>query len=242
MNFPLTLAESLIGLLIAVGGATLQGSIGFGLGLIGVPLLVILNPIFVPGPVLLSALCLTILISLRERHTIKGKEIKWAVAGRICGAALGSALLFIIPRKSMSLLFGGMVLIAVVISVSGIELKLTPANLLGSGTASGLMGTTSAIGGAPMALIYQHQKGPKIRGSLSTIFIFGTIISIGSLIIIKRFGLTEILASLTLIPGILVGFFLSKRISKIFDKGLIRPAVLIASAFSGMIVILKNIF
>ncbi|HZX10163.1 MAG TPA: sulfite exporter TauE/SafE family protein, partial [Acidobacteriota bacterium] len=150
MDFPLTLVESILAFLITTCGAALQGSIGFGLGLIGVPLLVMLNPIFVPGPVLLSALCLTVLIARRERQAIKFKEITWAVAGRIAGAAVGSFLLTVIPRKNVSILFGAMILLAVIISVSGIRLQLKPINLLGAGTASGIMGTTSAIGGAPM--------------------------------------------------------------------------------------------
>ncbi|MFO7979483.1 MAG: sulfite exporter TauE/SafE family protein [Candidatus Aminicenantes bacterium] len=241
MDFPLTLVESILAFLITTCGAALQGSIGFGLGLIGVPLLVILNPIFVPGPVLLSALCLTLLIACRERHTIRAKEIKWAVAGRIIGAMIGSLLLTVVPKKNVSLLFGSMILLAVIISISGLKLQLKPINLLGAGTASGIMGTTSAIGGAPMALIYQHQKGPKLRGSLSTIFIFGTIISLTSLIIINRFGLREFFSTLALIPGTLLGFLLSKKLTRILDKGLIRPAVLIASAFSAVIVIIKNI-
>jgi len=241
MDFPLTLTESILAFVIATFGSALQGTIGFGLGLIGVPLLVMLNPVYVPGPVLLSALFLSVLIAHRERYAISIKEIKWAVAGRICGTVIGSYLLTIIPQENVSVLFGAMILLAVIISFSGIKLELNPLNLLGAGTVSGLMGTTSAIGGAPMALIYQHQKGPRIRGALSTIFIFGTIISLSSLIIIHCFGLMEIYAAVTLIPGILLGFFLSKRLALILDRGYIRPAVLIASALSGIIVILKNI-
>jgi len=241
MDFPINLIQSILAFAITTCGAALQGSIGFGLGLIGVPLLVLVNPIFIPGPVLLSALCLTLLIAHRERHTIRAKEITWAVAGRIFGAVIGSLLLLIIPAKSVSILFGTMILLAVFISISGLKLQLKPMNLLSAGAASGIMGTTSAIGGAPMALIYQDQKGPKLRGALSTIFIFGTIISLSSLIIINRFGLKELYSTLPLIPGTLLGFLISKRLTKFLDKGLIRPAVLIASGFSGMIVIIKNI-
>jgi hypothetical protein len=242
MEFPLSVVECLLSFFIATCGSTLQGSIGFGLGLIGVPLLVMLNPVFVPGPVLLSALVLTLLIAHRERHDIRPKEITWAVSGRISGAVIGSFLLSVFPEKNVSILFGSMILLAVIISISGLKLRLKPINLFGAGTASGIMGTTAAIGGAPMALIYQHQKGPKLRGSLSTIFIFGTIISLTSLFIINRFGLREVFSALPLLPGILLGFILSKPWTRILDKGLIRPAVLVASAFSAVVVIIKNIF
>jgi len=226
---------------ISTLGATLQGSIGFGLGLIGVPLLVMINPVFVPGPILLAALGLTTLISRREHRSIKIKEIKWAIVGRLAGTGIGAVILTIIAKNSLSMLFGTMVLIAVAISISGIKLKLTPENLLVSGTFSGIMSITAAIGGAPMALAYQHQKGPKLRGSLSSIFIFGTIISISTLVFIRRFGLIEIKAALILVPGVLLGYFISNHTAKLLDRGFIRPALLTASAISGIIVIIRSL-
>jgi len=239
MNFPVDLPTAMLAFSIATLGATLQGSIGFGLGLIGVPLLVMLNPVFVPGPVLLVALCLTSLISLREHRAINFREITWAVAGRILGAVIGVGLLNIISENGLSLFFGSMVLLAVLISISGWKLSLRPLNLLGAGTISGIMGTTSAIGGAPMAIVYQHQEGPRLRGSLSSIFIFGTIISLTSLILAHRFGLRELQLALVLLPGTLLGFIMSRKTARFLDRGFIRPAVLIASALSGLIVILR---
>ncbi len=134
-----------------------------------------------------------------------------------------------------------MVLLAVVISIIGIDLPLTPRNLFGAAIFSGFMGTTSAIGGAPMALVYQGQKGPRIRGTLSAIFVFGTIIALISLAIIGRFGFKELQLALVLIPGIIIGFSLSRWTAKILDQGFIRHAVLAASAASGIVVIIRNI-
>jgi len=239
MNFPVDLLTSVLAFSIALLGATLQGSIGFGLGLIGVPLLVILDPAFVPGPVLLVALCLTTLISLREHRAINFREITWAVSGRILGTLIGVGLLSLMSENGLSLFFGSMVILAVLISISGWRLSLKPLNLLGAGTVSGVMGTTSAIGGAPMALVYQHQKGPRLRGSLSSIFIFGTIISLTSLVLVHRFGTRELLLALVLLPGTLLGFVISRKTARFLDRGFTRPAVLIASALSGLIVILR---
>ncbi|MBS3817887.1 sulfite exporter TauE/SafE family protein [bacterium] len=241
MEFPLTVIDSLLAFGIAFLGSTLQGSVGFGLGLIGVPLLVLINPIFVPGPLLLSALTLTLLICYREHQSIDVKGIQWAIPGRIVGSVLGAALLTLIPRENLSLLFGGMVLLAIGISLMGWEVPLTSLNLFGAGTVSGFMGTTSSIGGAPIALIYQREKGSRLRGTLSGIFVFGTIISILSLVVIGHFGLQEMLIAVVLIPGVILGFFLSSQTAKILDKGFTRPAVLIASALSGSVVIIRSI-
>jgi uncharacterized membrane protein YfcA len=226
---------------IASLGALLQGSVGFGLGLLSVPLLVLIDPVYVPGPVLLAAFFLNLFIFLRERHAIHIKGLHWAIFGRIAGAIIGARLLLVIPQKSVSVMFGVMVLLAIGISLAGFYLRMTPKNIFGAGIASGIMGTTSSIGGPPMALIYQKQKGPTIRGTLSGIFILGTIISLIALAVIGRFGFSEIKATAVLMPGVVLGFLLSNRFTKILDRGFIRPAVLITSAISGIVVILRTL-
>jgi len=142
MDIPVEFINVIIAFFITTIGATLQGSIGFGLGLIGVPLLVLLDPVFVPGPLLMAALCLTLLIALREHHAVKAQELKWAISGRVAGSVIGAGILTIVPREEISLLFGSMVLLAIAITLSGFNLSLKPANLFGAGTFSGLMGTT----------------------------------------------------------------------------------------------------
>ncbi|MGD9347733.1 MAG: TSUP family transporter, partial [Candidatus Aminicenantes bacterium] len=161
--------------------------------------------------------------------------------GRVVGALIGALLLLVIPQKGVSVMFGVMVLVAIGISLAGFHLAMTPKNIFGAGIASGIMGTTSSIGGPPMALVYQRQKGPTIRGTLSGIFIFGTIISLIALAVIGRFGLTEIKAAAVLMPGVVIGFLLSNRSTQILDRGFIRPAVLVTSAISGIVVILRNL-
>lgn len=222
-------------------GALLQGSVGFGLGLISVPLLLLIDPVYVPGPVLLAAFFLNFLIFLRERNAVQIKGLHWAVLGRIVGAIFGAMILITIPPKSLSMMFGVMVLLAIGISLVGFHPKMTSTNIFGAGVASGIMGTTSSIGGPPMALVYQKQEGPTIRGTLSGIFIFGTIISIIALVIIGSFGLREMKATVVLLPGVLLGFLLSNRSIEILDRGFIRPAVLITSAIFGIVVILRNL-
>lgn len=231
----------ILAFLIAAGGALLQGSVGFGLGLIGVPLLVLIDPVYVPGPVLLAALCLNLLIFRREHHALLIKRIEWAVIGRLAGSIIGAIILTLIPQKDLSILFGAMVLFAVCISFAGFPFPVSTKNILAAGIASGIMGTTSSIGGPPIALVYQKHKGPTIRGTLSGIFIFGTIISLVTLAIIGRFGLREVQVTAALLPGIFVGFLLSNRSTKILDSGFIRPAVLITSALSGIAVILRSL-
>jgi uncharacterized membrane protein YfcA len=225
---------------ISAAGAILQGSVGFGLGLIGVPLLVLIDPVFVPGPLLLAAFLLNLLMSHREHTSIDYRSVKWAIPGRLLGAICGAGVLSAIPRDQISILFGAMVLLAVTISLTGLDVPPQPRNVLVAATFSGFMGTTSAIGGPPIALVLQKEKGPRIRSTLSVIFAVGTIISIASLAVVGRFGPREFQAALFLFPGIILGFIISRRTAKVLDRGSIRMAVLVISALTGIFVILRN--
>jgi len=111
---------------------------------------VLIGPVFVPGPLLLAALLLTSLMYHREKHAVKTVEVQWAVAGRLVGTVLGAALLRFIPQNHLSMLFGVMVLGALAILIGGFRIRVTVWNLFGAGTLLGLMGTTSAVGGALM--------------------------------------------------------------------------------------------
>jgi len=221
MALPFDMASCLTAFGVSAAGAILQGSVGFGLGLIGVPLLVLIDPVFVPGPLLLAAFLLNLLMSYREHTSIDYKSVKWAIPGRLLGTICGAGVLSAVPKDQISILFGAMVLLAAGISFTGLDLMPHPRNVLIAGTFSGFMGTTSAIGGPPIALVFQKQKGPRIRSTLSVIFAAGTIISIASLIVIGQFGQRELQAAAVLFPGIILGFFASRRTSKVLDRGYI---------------------
>ena len=232
--------QILLAFVICTAGATLQGSIGFGLGPLAVPLLVLLDPSFIPGPLLASALVLTLLLVLREHHAVHSQGIRWAIPGRLIGSLAGAGILLAIPERNLSALFGVMVLAA--IGISALRLKIRPSrgNIMAAGVLSGLMGTTAAIGGAPVALVYQHESGPRIRSTLSAIFVFGTVISLITLAAIGRFGPREMELALVLMPGTLMGFVLSRHTARVLDRGFLHPLILIVAAAMGLAVLAKS--
>ena len=241
MEFPLSLTEVIIALVIVIIGGILQGSIGFGLGPFCAPLLVLVNPALIPGPLLMIALALTLLMFQREKHAVKVGEIKWAVAGRVLGSILGAFMLTLISKDFLTLFFGFIMLMAALILISGMHPALTIKSLIGAGVLSGFMGTTASIGGPPMALLYQRKEGPRIRGTLSGVFIIGTIIAILSLLVIGKFGLQEFWLAVILIPGVVIGFFISNRTAPILDRGFMRPVILTVSLISSLFIIIKSL-
>ena len=225
---------------IVAGGAVLQGSIGFGLGLFAVPLLLLLDTRLVPAPLLLASGVLTILLTHRERHGIISDDLKWSLGGRFLGTLPALALLTLVPGERLGIAFAALVLLGVGLSASGWHFPPTPRVLLGAGALSGFMATIAAIGGPPMALVYQRESGPRIRGTLSAYFVVGVAISLTGLAAVGRCGLMEIALAAALLPGILTGFLVSRHTARWLDRGYLRPAVLVVSAASAVLVIAKH--
>lgn len=235
----MTPLEWLFAEIVVVIGSVLQGAVGFGLGMLAAPLLVIVDPALVPGPILAAAFLLSILVAHREHQAIDLHGVSWALAGRVPGTIVGAAVLAAIPRRETSLLVGAMVLAAVVLVALGTRVARSRRALFGAGVVSGFMATTSSVGGPAIALLYQDSEGGRVRGTLSGFFLVGLLISLGALSLVGRFGLSEILTSVLLFPGVLVGFLLSARIAAVLDRGHTRRTVLVASALAGLAVVLE---
>ena len=226
--------------LIVTVGSALQGSVGFGLGMLAAPVLVLIDPELIPGPLLCAALLLTILVAFREHRAIDLRGVGWALAGRLPGTALGAVAVALAPQQATTLLVGLMVLLAVVLIGSGIRPERGRAVLLGAGTLSGFMATTTSIGGPAVAVLYHDAEGPRLRGTLSSFFIVGLVVSLSALAFVGRFGQEEMRSALLLFPGVLLGFLFSGRIAPILDRGYTRPALLTASALAGLSVIVRT--
>lgn len=231
--------DSALVVLCSVAGFTLQGAVGFGMGILGSPLLLLIDSRFVPGPILASTMVFTALVTMRERRAIDLRGVRWLMAGRLVGTLPAAAVLLVLPAEQLGLVFGGMVLLGVGISVSGLRVDPRPAALLTGGALSGLMGTIAAVGGPPLALLYQRAPGAQVRGTLSSVFLGGTVMSLLALVFVGRFGRDELWLSLALMPGVVIGFFLSRRLASRLDQGHTRRAVLAVAGVAGLIVIAR---
>jgi uncharacterized membrane protein YfcA len=238
----LSLPSLLAAGIIVTVSAVLQGSVGFGFSVMAAPLLLLIDRRFVPGPLLLGGLLLVILTAIRDRHSIDGSGLKWAFAGLLPGTLSGALILAVLPEQPMALFFGGLVLLAVGMSVAGLKFAPTPPVLAGAGLLSGLMSATSSISGPPMALVYQHKPGASLRGTLSGYFLASTALSILALRVVGHFGYEELILGLPLLPAVLIGFWVSKWTISVLDRGFTRPGVLLLSSAAALIVIINTIF
>ncbi len=187
----------------------IQSMAGIGLALVAAPLLVLVDTNFLPGPILSLGCCLSLLITLRHRKSIHLGSIALALYGRIPGSLLGVVLLSFIPQNLISLGFSLLIILSVAISYHHIKIVPSNRNLLIAGFFSGLMGTTTSIGGPPIALVYQNSQTETIRAQLGFYFLIGTALSIIMLSLSGNYSLKQLELTLPFIPATILGFKLS---------------------------------
>jgi uncharacterized membrane protein YfcA len=243
-DLPVTPAEFAMALALATVGSAIQGSVGFGLAVVSAPVLLIANreSKFVPGPLLIAAMLLTILIAHRERSSVAPREVAIATVGRVLGMLPAAYALSVLKQAEYNILFSVLILMGVGLSMSGWHLRPTPGTLLAASTLSAVTSTISSVGGPPLALVYQHQKGPHIRGTMSAIFTIGTVISLAGVWWAGKFGWAELALGLLLAPGVFVGFYLSRYATRHIDGPRIRPAILAFSALSAAAIIVRTLW
>ncbi len=192
-------------------GSYVQSSIGFGLAIISAPLLFAIDPLYVPGPVTVCALTLSLANTYHHRKAVSLKGLQYAILGRIPGTVAGGFLLLWISHDALALWLGASVLLAVGLSLSRIVIRPSHPAMITAGFLSGFMGTSSAIGGPPMALVMQHEGNDFIRANLAAFFIVSCIMSLIMLASIDRFGAAELAVSLPLLPATLIGYWIARK-------------------------------
>lgn len=226
--------------LVFAVGSVLQAATGLGAGLVVVPLLALISLDFVPGPVILAALALAFLMAWRGRSQIHYPGMPILLIGLFIGMLMGAGLLARLPLERLGLMFGSFILLAVLVSVSGIRLKLGSRPTLIAGVASGFMGTTAAIGAPILALLYQHQPGPVLRATLGLLYLLSSMVMLALLHLAGRFGTQELFDGLMLVPGVLIGYCIAGYLAKYIDRGYSRIAVLAISTLSALVLIARS--
>ncbi len=214
--------------------SAIQGSIGFGANVFAVPVLALLDPSLVPGPVLLAGFGINLLMLARDRRSASLRPVSSAIIGRVLGPVGRVVALGLLSQQGLSVLVAVTVFAIVGVSLVSLVPERSTRNLVIAGTISGFSASTAGIGGPPVALMFQDAKGPEVRGSLGAFFVVGNIISLTGLAIAGRFGLEEIRVGLSLAPAALLGFGSTKWLLPVVDRGFIRPAIVGLSAAAAL--------
>ncbi|MQA16705.1 MAG: TSUP family transporter [Pseudonocardiaceae bacterium] len=225
---------------IVAAAAVVQGAVGFGLSLVAAPLLVLLDPALVPVPLIILASMHAVLTVIRDGRHADWRGVGWVLLGRVPGTGLGVLAVATLPQRGFGLVVGLCVLAFVVVSLLRWRPRLRPRALLLAGVASGAGGTAVAIGGPPLALLYQHSTGPRVRATLAAVFVAGSAISLGALAIAGEVTTESLRDAALLLPFLIIGFLLSGLARRILDQGWTRTAVLTVASASAVLLVLHS--
>jgi uncharacterized membrane protein YfcA len=228
------------GLVVALGGLV-QGLAGFGLALLAVPILALIDPTLLPVPILIAATTHSVLSLAREYQHVDWRGVGWAMLGRLPGTVVGVLLVDSLDQQRFSLLIGLVVLGGVVLSITDWSPRPTPKALVIAGLASGSFGTAMSIGGPPVAMLYQHSTGAQVRATLGAYFVLGSGTSIIGLLVAGQVQSRQLWTGLLLIPFLIAGFLLSSPLRKFIDAKGVRTPVLIISTVSAGVLIARGV-
>jgi uncharacterized membrane protein YfcA len=230
-------------ILIAVGamtvGCAFQAAVGLGFALVAAPVLALVDPLFVPGPLLLAGSALAAVMAHDEREAIDRPLLSVCLAGLAAGTVIGTVALQAFAGADLQRLFGIVILLAVGISLAGVSVAANLRNLLAASAVSGVMGVMAGIHGPAISLAFQNAEPKVARAMLGGYFTVAYLLAVAALFLIGAFGLPELGRTLVLLPGVAVGLAMAPVTRRYVNRDRLRVAILAIAGVSGIILVLK---
>ena len=234
--------ELLIALTAVFVGATIMGTVSFGLALVVAPVLLLF---LAPQSVVVIAnaiiIVLLALVLLRVRQHLNVRLVGGMVLGGLAAVPLGVLALRSADPTTLRIAIGVVILILGILILLNVQIPLARHRLAGPvfGFLASLSITTLSIGG-PLAAIYviaQRWTPPVMRASLAFFFLATYILAFA---LYAAAGLVDraTLANVGLLaPGLLAGFGLASLIVSRINESMFRYAAL-AVIITGSVVLL----
>ena len=239
--FGLSVGMALTCVLVVYVGATVQASIGIGLGMIASPVLAMADPAFIPVAIILVVVPLTVTIAWIDRTHIEKRQVGFALLGRLPGVIAGALVVAALSDQVLAVMIAVSVLIAVVASMTGRLFRPTDRALMVAGMASGFAATTTGVGGPPMALTYQNSDPATMRSTISAVFSFGAVMSLAALAMAGEIGVRQWQLSALLLPGVILGIITARLVKDYLNPAIVRPAVLVMCTIAALALVVETV-
>jgi len=223
-------------------GTALQRLAGLGLGLLAAPVMAFAAPDYLPAVLLILGALVGLGSTTLARDAVAWRELPPGMAGRVLGA--GAAALVagaVVGSPALPVVVALIVLAAVALSVAGLQVPVRRATLFAAGLAAGLMGTLTAIGGPPMALLYQHAPPRRAAAMQNAFFLFGMIVSLAALALAGLVGARHLALALILAPAALLGLGIAQQAAPFVERGSIRPWALGLAVLAALALLIRQV-
>ncbi|MEJ7796548.1 MAG: sulfite exporter TauE/SafE family protein [Nocardioides sp.] len=222
-------------------GATVQGTVGLGLGLVGAPVVALVAPDLVPELMLWLAMAMALQTMATENRGTDWRGLGWALPPRVLGTVVGVWVVATAPTRLIGIAVGIMVLLSVALTVRTVTFPVNRISLPLAGFVSGVTGTATSIGGPPLAVLYQHHPPTVLRSTLAVYFAVGAALSLVGLGVVGELRADIAWLALLLSPLLVVGLALSVPVRQRLPRAAVRAGVLIVCAASALVLLVVSV-
>ncbi len=237
----MSLTDLLAATLAVAIGSVVQAASGVGAGFLMVPMIAWVNIELLPGPMICGSLALSGVMAWRERGAIDQGRLPVIFFGILAGSVVGAWVLSRVPGEQLGIVFGTVILLAVALAASGLNVPLNRTSALVSGTISGAMGASSGIGAPMLAILYQRESGETVRATLALLYTGASLMILVILALFGEFDEVDLANGVALMPGFLFGYWLANRWRHRLAGLGSRGPVLVVSALAAVTLILKSL-
>jgi uncharacterized membrane protein YfcA len=227
--------------IIIVLASILQMVTGVSVGMIIVPLLAMISYSLIPVPIIFASLALTVMMAYKNRDFIDVKNSYQISVGMLGGILIAVFILNIIHTQYLGVVYGVFILISVYISLQIKELKLTKSISYTGGLVAGIMGATSAVGGQILALIFANHPLNSLKGTLAFLYTLFSIAMLGIFYLFDDLSYLDIISGFYMMPGFIIGFFISPLFVNYFNPKYSKIVVLIMATIGAVLLITKSL-
>lgn len=221
-------------------GSVVQRLSGQAFGMIASPVVALIAPQHLPATVLLLGLFVGAGALSMDLKAVSWREAKPGMAGRLVGGVIGAAIAArLADGGAIGVVVAVIVLIAVALSLSGLRPKIRPLSLGIAGATAGVMGTITAIGAPPMAILYAHEEATRSRAMQNLFFGWGMICSITALVGFGVVSVSDLVLAVCLVPFAALGLFASRSASHLLAGRPIRPVALTLATAAALTILAR---
>ncbi len=237
----MSVVEYLLAALFVAVGAGTQACIGIGMGLIAGPLLVVIEPTFVPGPMLMVAGGINVRNAIADRASLNAPALGRQLVSAPLGLAGGLALLSVLSDRSLAIAVSLFVLLAVAVQAVGTRPPEGRLADYAAGAGTAFSSSVAAVPGPVYAVFASHWQPAALRATLATYMLVVGASIIGALVIIGDFGLRQLWFGLGLLPAVLLGLPIGRWLRPRLAGTQFRMIVLGVAATSAAVVLLRQL-
>jgi uncharacterized membrane protein YfcA len=226
----------LVGVVVAgLAAGAVQSSLGFGAAFVLAPTLALIAPELLPGAIIVAIIPLSATMVVQRRRGVDLAAVGRVTAGRLPGIVAGGALAGALSERALTIAIAVVLLAAVGSVLGGRELAVTHTREVVAGAVSGLTGTTAALGGPPLALLYRGSVGQRLRGTLAGIWLVGSVPVLASLAAFGSLTGTQVRAGAALGVIVMVGLVAATPLVARMSDATLRSAVLWWAAIGAIV-------